>query len=50
MCPEITPYRCDLCWATFDSPVELLLHEAAEDDRLYDVDGLLLEVRADEVR
>jgi hypothetical protein len=32
-------YRCDFCWATFDSPVELLLHEAAEDDRLYAVDG-----------
>lgn len=30
-------YVCDLCWATFDSPVELLLHEAAEDDRLYEV-------------
>lgn len=33
-------YRCDLCWTTFDSPVELLLHEAVEDDRVYEVDGL----------
>lgn len=30
--------RCDFCWATFDSPVELLLHEAAEDDRVYFLD------------
>lgn len=33
-------YRCDFCWTTFDSPVELMLHEAEEDDRLYDVPGL----------
>lgn len=33
-------YRCDLCWETFNGPVELLLHEAVEDDRLYEVDGL----------
>lgn len=32
--------RCELCWETFDEPVALLLHEAAEDDRLYEVDGL----------
>lgn len=44
-------YPCALCWATFESPVALLLHEAQEDDRLYDIDGLSpLEVRADEVR
>lgn len=36
----MTALRCDFCWETFDSPVALLLHEAAEDDRLYDVDGL----------
>lgn len=33
-------FRCELCWASFDSPVELLLHEAAEDDRVYALDGL----------
>jgi hypothetical protein len=33
-------YRCNLCWDSFESPVALLLHEAAEDDRLYDIDGL----------
>lgn len=27
--------RCELCGEDFDSPVELLLHEALEDDRLY---------------
>lgn len=46
-------YRCDFCWTTFDSPVELMLHEAAEDDRLYEVPGLTsgaLEERAHEVR
>lgn len=32
-------YRCDLCWAEFESPVALLEHEAREDDRLYDLDG-----------
>lgn len=31
--------RCDLCWETFNGPVELLLHEAVEDDRLYELDG-----------
>lgn len=36
----VADFRCDLCWVTFDSPVELLLHEAAEDDRIYTVDGL----------
>lgn len=35
--------RCSLCWATFDSPVELLLHEAAEDDQVYEVDGVVLD-------
>lgn len=30
--------RCDLCWETFEGPVALLLHEAAEDDRLYVLD------------
>lgn len=45
------PDRCDLCWETFDTPVALLEHEALEDDRLYDVDGLgALEVRPHEVR
>jgi DNA-directed RNA polymerase subunit RPC12/RpoP len=33
-------YRCDLCWTEFESPVALLLHEAQEDDHLYEVDGL----------
>lgn len=28
-------YRCDLCWTEFDSPVELLYHEAADDDRVW---------------
>lgn len=32
-------YRCDLCWTGFESPVALLLHEAQEDDRLYEMDG-----------
>lgn len=32
--------RCALCWQQFDEPVVLLLHEAQEDDRLYEVDGL----------
>jgi hypothetical protein len=36
----VAELRCDLCWEEFDSPVALLLHEAAEDDRLYEVDGL----------
>jgi hypothetical protein len=33
----VAEYRCELCWAVFESPVALLLHEAAEDDRLYDL-------------
>lgn len=32
--------RCGLCWEEFDEPVALLEHEAREDDRLYDMDGL----------
>lgn len=44
-------YRCNLCWQEFASPVALLEHEALEDDRLYEVDGLgALEVRRHEVR
>lgn len=31
--------RCDLCWAEFDTADELARHEAAEDDRLYDLDA-----------
>lgn len=33
----MSDYRCGLCWATFDEPVALLLHEAQEDDRLYEI-------------
>lgn len=48
-------FTCSFCWEQFQSPVALLEHEAMEDDRLYDVDGLTwdsdaLEVRPDEVR
>lgn len=36
----IDRFTCSLCWEAFGSPGELLLHEAAEDDRLYPIDGL----------
>lgn len=32
--------RCSLCGEEFAEPVALLEHEAREDDRLYDIDGL----------
>lgn len=28
-------YRCNLCWATFESPVALLEHEIAEEGQDY---------------
>lgn len=33
-------FTCSLCWETFDTPVALLEHEALEDDRLYQIDGI----------
>ena len=40
-------YRCDFCWETFETPVTLLLHEAQEDDRLYELDGYAPSTSAD---
>jgi hypothetical protein len=34
----VAEYRCRFCWAEFDDPIDLLHHEAREDDRLYDLD------------
>lgn len=32
-------YACELCWATFESPVALLEHEETE-ERIWRIDGL----------
>lgn len=31
-------FTCSFCWESFDSAVALMEHEAAEDDRLYDLE------------
>lgn len=31
-------YRCDLCWAEFDTEAELVIHVADEETRTYPID------------
>lgn len=43
LCPPVTahsdgPYRCDLCWSTFDTPAELAEHEEGELWTLYPIE------------
>ncbi|MDQ3107270.1 MAG: hypothetical protein M3Q68_05630 [Actinomycetota bacterium] len=32
---EAETYRCDLCWESFDDPIELMRHEAIEADMVF---------------
>jgi hypothetical protein len=43
MAPDNASYRCDLCWATFDTEAELVVHVAEEETRSYPLDVDLTE-------